>query len=46
MLLDEGRIIEFDRPRTLLADSNSRFHSLCKATGRKEFSVLKKLAGT
>ncbi|KAG9313459.1 hypothetical protein JVU11DRAFT_5783 [Chiua virens] len=45
MLLDEGRIMEFDRPATLLADSNSRFYSLCKATGRKEFSVLKKLAG-
>ncbi|KAG8216833.1 P-loop containing nucleoside triphosphate hydrolase protein [Butyriboletus roseoflavus] len=46
LLLDEGRIVEFDRPATLLADSNSRFHSLCKATGRNEFSVLKKLAGT
>ncbi|KAF8549145.1 P-loop containing nucleoside triphosphate hydrolase protein [Imleria badia] len=45
MLLDEGRIVEFDRAATLLADSNSRFHSLCKAAGRKEFSVLKKLAG-
>ncbi|KAF8438137.1 hypothetical protein L210DRAFT_968152 [Boletus edulis BED1] len=45
VLLDEGRIVEFDRPATLLADSDSRFHSLCKAAGRKEFYVLKRLAG-
>ncbi|KAG6377471.1 P-loop containing nucleoside triphosphate hydrolase protein [Boletus reticuloceps] len=45
VLLDEGRIVEFDRPATLLADSDSRFYSLCKAAGRKEFYVLKRLAG-
>jgi len=45
MLLDEGRIVECDRPARLLADSSSRFYALCKATGRTEFSVLKRLAG-
>jgi len=45
MILDTGRIVEFDRPATLLADPNSRFHQLCKATGKREFSTLKKLAG-
>lgn len=46
MILDTGRIVEFDRPATLLADPNSRFHQLCKATGKREFSTLKKMAGT
>ncbi|KAI6040937.1 P-loop containing nucleoside triphosphate hydrolase protein [Pisolithus marmoratus] len=45
MILDTGRIVEFDRPATLLADPNSNFYRLCKAAGRKEFSVLKKMAG-
>ncbi|KAF9023271.1 ATP-binding cassette transporter [Hymenopellis radicata] len=45
MLLDEGRIIEFDSPSALLGDANSRFCALCKATGRDEFAVLKKMAG-
>ncbi|KAF8154768.1 multidrug resistance-associated ABC transporter [Crassisporium funariophilum] len=45
MLLEQGRIIEFDRPTVLLNDSKSKFHSLCKATGREEFAMLKKLAG-
>ena len=45
MLLDEGRIVEFDSPVTLLSDPNSKFYSLCRATGESEFAVLKKLAG-
>ncbi|KAI0918434.1 hypothetical protein AcV5_002428 [Taiwanofungus camphoratus] len=45
MLLDHGRIAEFDKPATLLADSSSKFHALCKATGKNEFAVLKKMAG-
>lgn len=45
MVLDEGRIAEFDKPSILLKDSNSRFYSLCKATGQSEFNVLKKMAG-
>ncbi|KAH8825289.1 multidrug resistance-associated ABC transporter [Flagelloscypha sp. PMI_526] len=32
-------------PATLLKDSSSQFYALCKATGPKEFSVLKRLAG-
>ena len=45
MVLDEGRIAEFDKPAILLQDSDSRFYSLCKATGQNEFNVLKKMAG-
>ncbi|KAI0683866.1 ATP-binding cassette transporter [Cytidiella melzeri] len=45
LLLDEGRIAEFDKPAVLLADPSSKFHSLCKATGKSEFAVLKKMAG-
>jgi len=45
MLLDQGRIAEFDRPGVLLRNPNSKFYSLCKATGKDEFAVLKKMAG-
>ncbi|TDL25136.1 multidrug resistance-associated ABC transporter [Rickenella mellea] len=45
MLLDEGRIIEFDSPKALLSDTSSKFHALCQATGKEEFAVLKRLAG-
>jgi len=45
MLLDDGRIVEFDTPKALLSDSSSKFYGLCKATGKEEFAVLKKLAG-
>ncbi|KAJ7110239.1 multidrug resistance-associated ABC transporter [Mycena crocata] len=45
MLLDQGKIAEFDRPSVLLADSSSKFHALCKATGKEEFKMLKKMAG-
>ncbi|KAF5389660.1 hypothetical protein D9757_004116 [Collybiopsis confluens] len=44
MLLDQGRIVEFDKPSVLLSDSSSKFYALCKATGKEEFSTLKKLA--
>ncbi|KZP24950.1 multidrug resistance-associated ABC transporter [Athelia psychrophila] len=45
MILDQGRIVEFDKPATLLADSSSSFYGLCKATGKNEFSMLRKMAG-
>ncbi|PCH35119.1 multidrug resistance-associated ABC transporter [Wolfiporia cocos MD-104 SS10] len=45
MLLDQGRIAEFDKPAALLADPSSKFCALCKATGKNEFSILKKMAG-
>jgi hypothetical protein len=45
MLLEQGRIVEFDNPATLLSNRNSKFYSLCKATGKHEFAVLKKMAG-
>ena len=33
------------RPATLLKNSTSQFYSLCKATGKEEFAMLKELAG-
>ncbi|SCV71041.1 BQ2448_3803 [Microbotryum intermedium] len=44
LLLDAGKILEYDSPSKLLADSTSRFHALCRATGRSEFRILKKMA--
>jgi len=45
MLLEEGRIVEFDSPAALLSNPNSKFYSLCRATGKSEFAVLKRMAG-
>lgn len=45
MLLDQGKIAEFDTPAALLSNPQSKFYSLCKATGKQEFAVLKKMAG-
>ncbi|KAJ7640732.1 multidrug resistance-associated ABC transporter [Mycena polygramma] len=45
MLLDQGRIAEFDKPSVLLRNQHSKFYALCKATGKEEFAVLKKMAG-
>ncbi|KAJ6552936.1 P-loop containing nucleoside triphosphate hydrolase protein [Mycena capillaripes] len=45
MLLDQGKIAEFDRPSVLLANKSSKFHALCKATGSEEFLMLKQMAG-
>lgn len=45
MLLDQGRIVEFDRPAALLSDPSSQFYALCRAAGKEEFEVLKKMAG-
>lgn len=44
LLLDQGRLIEFDSPANLIKDPTSRFHSLCRATGKGEFKVLKRMA--
>lgn len=44
MLLDQGRIAEFDKPSVLLQDVTSKFYSLCKATGKDEFATLKRMA--
>ena len=45
MLLEDGKIIEFDTPGNLLANRDSKFYALCKAAGKEEFSTLKRLAG-
>ncbi|KAH9916981.1 multidrug resistance-associated ABC transporter [Epithele typhae] len=45
MLLDQGRIAEYDTPGALLSNPQSKFYALCKATGKDEFAVLRKMAG-
>lgn len=44
LVLDQGKIAEFDSPHTLLQDRSSIFFGLCKATGRKEFAELQRMA--
>lgn len=34
IVLDAGRVAEFDAPAKLIADPASRFHALCKAVSR------------
>ncbi|KAH6918109.1 ATP-binding cassette transporter [Coprinopsis sp. MPI-PUGE-AT-0042] len=45
VVLDQGRIVEFDSPKTLLSNENSNFHALCRATGEEEFASLRRMAG-
>ncbi|KAJ7610419.1 multidrug resistance-associated ABC transporter [Roridomyces roridus] len=45
LLLDQGRVVEFDRPAVLLADPASQFYGLCKASGSEEFAILERMAG-
>ncbi|KAL8277515.1 hypothetical protein RQP46_010070 [Phenoliferia psychrophenolica] len=44
LVLDAGRIIEYDHPAKLLENPASRFYALCRATGKSEFRILKKMA--
>lgn len=44
MLLDQGRLAEFDEPSVLLADSKSKLYALCKNAGKTEFATLKQMA--
>ncbi len=43
-MLDKGHVIEYDSPRRLLEDPNSRFYQMCRAAGRSEFKLLKRMA--
>ncbi|KAF7369227.1 Multidrug resistance-associated ABC transporter [Mycena venus] len=45
MVLEEGCIVEFDRPKTLLENPTSVFYGMCKATGTEEFATLRSMAG-
>ncbi|GAA6039699.1 hypothetical protein JCM8097_001359 [Rhodosporidiobolus ruineniae] len=44
LLLDKGKLIEFDSPAKLIEDPNSRFHALCRAAGKKELAILRKMS--
>ncbi|KAI5479254.1 ATP-binding cassette transporter [Pseudohyphozyma bogoriensis] len=44
MVLDQGRIVEFDKPSTLLRRDDSVFHGLCRESG--DYEELKEMALT
>jgi hypothetical protein len=46
VVIDEGVILMLCfSPSVLLNDPSSKFYALCKATGKEEFAMLKKMAG-
>ncbi|KDR71589.1 hypothetical protein GALMADRAFT_792794 [Galerina marginata CBS 339.88] len=45
MVLEDGVVVEFEKPASLLNDPKSQFYALCKATGPEEFDVLRQLSG-
>lgn len=45
MLLEQGRIVEFEKPSVLLRDPASKFYALCRAAGKNELALLKEMAG-
>nr|CAG8488853.1 13546_t:CDS:10 [Entrophospora candida] len=44
LVLDQGNVVEFDRPYNLITDSNSLFHKMCKNSG--EFDTLLSLVSS
>lgn len=36
LVLEGGKLVEFDTPRKLLQNKSSKFHELCEATGSLE----------
>jgi len=40
LVLDKGRILEYDEPLKLMEDSGSAFYALCMAHGKDEFDQL------
>ncbi|KAG9019050.1 hypothetical protein FRB90_007006 [Tulasnella sp. 427] len=44
MLLDQGQLVEFDKPSVLLQNPDSKFYALCKSTGKTEFAILQRMA--
>ncbi|KAJ3268407.1 hypothetical protein HDV01_003049 [Terramyces sp. JEL0728] len=45
LVLDQGKMVEYDSPLNLLTNEKSLFHELANATGPANFELLKKLAG-
>ncbi|KAI8837003.1 P-loop containing nucleoside triphosphate hydrolase protein [Chytriomyces cf. hyalinus JEL632] len=43
LVLDHGKVAEFDSPRALVADESTIFHSLVMGTGETNAEVLKKM---
>lgn len=46
MVMDKGRIVQFDTPSTLLDQGEGAFFDLCMAAGIGEYRQLRALAAT
>ena len=44
LVLDKGKILEYDAPLSLIRKEGSAFHGLCMAQGEEEFDKLMKMA--
>ena len=44
MVLDQGKLVEFGAPATLLRDTNSHFYGMCAAAGSAELAALQSMA--
>lgn len=44
LVLDTGNVLEYASPLELINNEQSQFHALCKASGKSEFGILKKMA--
>lgn len=40
LVLDRGKVLEYDSPRTLMQDGGSAFRALCMVQGKEEFERL------
>jgi len=40
LVLDKGRVLEYDSPRKLMEDEGSAFRALCMVQGKEEFEKL------
>ena len=44
MVLEQGKLVEFGAPATLLRDTNSHFYGMCAAAGSAELAALQSMA--
>jgi ABC-type multidrug transport system fused ATPase/permease subunit len=44
LVLDAGRVVEFDEPISLMRDEDGVFSSMCRATGKESATKLKQMA--
>lgn len=44
LIMDSGKVVEFDKPHNLLQNENGIFYGMIKALGPKEFNRLSQTA--